>query len=126
MVNHSLIEIIGQKQSPRYSALQINLYDIQDLEELLKKDFEIWSNFDKWCNISLQRLIFEKVLEVYKGKKLDICCDCCDYAGHIDNEFINISDKACYGLKLKYILYKLLNEISLAEERRRNDGTYIT
>lgn len=123
-MNQNLIEVIGIKQIPRNSASQLNLDDIEGLEKLLKKKFELWSNFDSWGDISLQRLIFEKTLLVYKGKKLDICCNCCCYVYSSDNEFIDGFDNACNGLKIKLIINKLLDEIVCAEERRKNDGTY--
>ena len=125
-MNQNLIEVIGLKQIPRDSALQINLNNNKVLENLLNKKFEFWSNFDGWGNIRMQRLIFEKALAVNKGKKLDICCNCCDFAHSLDNKFTNIFDESCHGLKVKFIINKLLDEIARAEEKRNNDGTYAT
>ena len=123
-MNQNLIEIIGLKQIPRDSVSQLNLNNIEGLEKILKKEFKFWSNFDSWGNLSMQRWIFEKALVVYKGKNLDICCNCCDYVDSFDIEFIDVFDNVCNGLKVKFIINKLLDEIACAEERRKNDGTY--
>ena len=72
--------------------------------------FDQGSNFDSWESISVQGWIFSKALEVYKGMKIDIKCDCCENNEFIPNDLESIE--------------KVVDEIVLAKARRANDGTY--
>ena len=123
-MNQSLINIIGINQEARQSALQADLNDIKEVKNFLDKDFEIWSDFDRWSNLDAQRWIFEKAIYVYKGKKLDIRCNCCDYIYLSNNNLSNKSLDKCNGLKIQFLINKIIDEIRTAEESRKNDGTY--
>ena len=70
-------------------------------------------------------MIFSRALDVYKGKKIDIKCDCCEYVDSIPNDFDNIKKELCYGKKSAYMIQKVADEIVLAKARREGDGTYI-
>ena len=67
---------------------------------------------------------FLRALEVYRGMKIDIKCDCCQYNDLIPNDFESINKEKCYGKKSAYMIKKIVDEIVLAKERREIDGTY--
>ena len=81
-------------------------------------------NFDGWESISLQQWIFSRALDVYKGKKISIKCDCCENVGSLQSDFDNIKKENCYGKKCAYMIEKVVDEIVLAKTRRESDGTY--
>ena len=58
-------------------------------------DFDEWSNFDSLENISIQQWIFSSVLEVYRGKKIDIKCDYFEHIDHLPSDFENIKKEKC-------------------------------
>ena len=87
-------------------------------------DFDKWSNFDSWESIAIQQWIFSRALEIYKGKKIDIKCDCCGHINNLQSDFNNIKKEKCFGRKSAYMIEKVVNEIVLAKLRRESDGTY--
>ena len=118
------IKLIGKKQNPRKDSLLASLKEVDGLIFIYENDFEVWSNFDKWENIFFQRWVFEKALEVYNGKKIDLKCECCEYNYVSQSDFKNSLDKECYGIKTAYMIEKIVDEIILAKARRDSDGTY--
>ena len=118
------IKVIGIKDNSREDALLKYVIEAEGLKDILDKDFEEWSNFDSWENIGVQQWIFARALEVYRGKKIDIKCDCCEYINFVVNYFRNIKSQKCYGIKSAYMIEKVLGEIVLAEAKRESDGTY--
>ena len=68
------IKLIGNKQHPRKDSHLASLKEVDGLISTFQNDFNVWSNFDKWENIIFQRWVFERALEVYKGKKIDLKC----------------------------------------------------
>ena len=118
------VKVIGIKDESRKDA-HLSFVDKADgLKGILSSDFDDWSNFDSWESISIQQWIFSRALDVYKGKKFDIKCDCCDYVNSIPNNFENIKKEKCYGKKSAYMIEKVFDEIVSAKERRDSDGTY--
>ena len=118
------VKVIGIKDEPRKDAHLSYLEKEDGLKVVLSSDFDDWSNFDSWESISVQQWIFSRALEVYKGKKIDIKCDCCDYVDSLQNNFENIKKEKCYGKKSAYMIEKVFDEIVSAKERRDSDGTY--
>ena len=78
-MNDDVINIIGINQRARDEVLLYEVSDIEGLIETLDKDFSEWSDFDSWENIRVQQWIFERAIDIYKGKKIDIKCNCCEY-----------------------------------------------
>ena len=68
---------------------------------------------------------FSRDLEVYKGMKIDIKCDCCEYINFFSNDLENIKEEKCFGKKSAYMIEKVVDEIVLAKARRESDGTYL-
>ena len=123
-MNQDSIKLIGIKQNPRDNALLRPLKDIEGLIDTFKNEFEVWSDFDKWENIIFQRWVFAIALEVYKGKKIDLKCECCEYNYVSQSDFKHNIDQECYGIKTAYMIEKIVDEIILAKARRETDGTY--
>ena len=94
------------------------------LKGILNRDFDEWSNFDSWESISVQQWIFSRALEVFRGKKIDIKCDCCEHNDLMLNDFESIKKEKCFGKKSAYMIEKVVDEIVLAKARRESDGTY--
>ena len=67
---------------------------------------------------------FFRAVEVYKGMKIDIKCDCCEHNALISDDFENIKKEKCYGKKCAFMIKKVVDEIVLAKARRESDGTY--
>ena len=118
------VKVIGIKDELRKDAHLYNVEKEDGLKVILSSDFDDWSNFDSWESISAQQWIFSRALDVYKGKKIDIRCDCCDFVDSLPNNFENIKKEKCYGKKSAYMISKVLDEIVLAKARRESDGTY--
>ena len=123
-MNQNSVKTIGIKDDLRKDAYLFNVNQVDGLQDILKRDFDEWSNFDNWESISVQQWIFSRALEVYKGKKIDIKCDCCEYNDLIPNDFESIKKEKCYGKKSAFMIKKVLDEIVLAKARRESDGTY--
>ena len=122
-MEHS-IKVIGKKQIARKEVYLITIKEIQGLELILNKDFKIWSEIDFWDDMRVQQWVFANAMYVYKGNKIDIKCDCCDFIYSLHRNFDNIKIQKCSGVKTAYIIKKILGEIIIAKERRDNDGTY--
>ena len=118
------IKIIGNKEDEREEALLRYVIEAEGLKDILDKDFQELSNFDGWEIIGVQQWIFARALEVYRGKKIDIKCGCCEYINFLEIEFKKIENQKCYGIKSAYMIEKVLGEIILAAAKRESDGTY--
>ena len=118
------VKVIGIKNESRKDADLLYLNQVEGLKDILNRDFVEWSNFDSWESISVQQWIFSKALDVYRGKKIAIKCDCCEYVGSLQSDFENIKKEKCYGKKSAYMIEKVVVEILLAKARRERDGTY--
>ena len=123
-MNQISVKIIGIKDESRKGSYLVSVIQADGLKVILSSDFDYWSNFDSWESISVQQWIFCRALDVYKGKKIDIRCDCCDYVDSLPNNFENIKKEKCYGKKSAYMIEKVFDEIVSAKERRDSDGTY--
>ena len=123
-MKHNSIKVIGIKDESRKDAHLSYLEKEDGLKVVLSSDFDDWYNFDSWESISVQQWIFSRALDVYKGEKIDIRCDCCDYVDSLPSNFENIKKEKCYGKKSAYMISKVLDEIVLAKARRESDGTY--
>ena len=123
-MNVKSIKIIGIKDESRKDSYLLYLNEADGLKGILNRDFDEWSNFDSWESISVQQWIFSRALEVFRGMKIDIKCDCCDHNDFIPNDFEGIKKVKCFGKKSAYMIAKVLDEIVLAKARRDCDGTY--
>ena len=123
-MNQDSINVIGIKQTAREEVLLYELSHVEGLMYTFDKDISEWSDFDSWENIRVQQWIFERAIDIYQGKKIDIKCDCCEYNYIIDRDLEKSSNKKCYGIKSAYMIEKVFHEIKLAKARRESDGTY--
>ena len=123
-MNKNYVKIIGIKDESRKDAYLEYLNQVDGLKGILNGDFHDWSNFDSWECISVQQWIFSRALDVFRGKKIDIKCDCCEHNDLIPNNFERIKKEKCFGKKSAYMIEKVVDEILLAKARRENDGTY--
>ena len=123
-MNQNSVKVIGIKDEARKDTELSLVNQVEGLKDILNKDFIEWSDFDSWDSISVQQWIFSKALEVYKGKKIVIKCDCCEYVCSLKNDYEKIIKEDCYGKKSAYMIEKVLDEILLAKEIRESDGTY--
>jgi len=123
-MNQNSVKIIGIKDKSRKDSYLFDLNHADGLKRILNRDFDEWSNFDSWESISAQQWIFSRALEVHRGMKIDIKCDCCEYNVFIPNDCENIKKEQCFGKKSAYMIEKVVDEIVLAKERRESDGTY--
>ncbi len=118
------IKAIGKKQTSREGALLFVVNEVEGLIETLDKDFSEWSDFDCWENITAQQWIFSRAMDVYRGTKIDIKCECCEAIDFNQIERKDISNQQCYGVKSTYMIENVLDEIISAKKRRESDGTY--
>ena len=123
-MNQDYLKIIGIKDESRKDSYLAYIKQVDGLKVILNKDFDEWSNFDGWESISVQQWIFSRALDVYKGKKIDIKCDCCENVDFLPIDFENIKKEKCYGKKSAYMIKKVVDEIKSAKTRRESDGTY--
>ena len=123
-MNQNSVKTIGIKDQSRKDSLLVYVNQVDGLKGILNMNFDEWSNFDSWESISVQQWIFSRALEVYKGMKIDIKCDCCEYNDLIPNDSESIKNEKCYGKKSAFMIEKVVDEIVLAKERRKSDGTY--
>ena len=123
-MNQNSVKVIGIKDESRKDADLSYINEVEGLKDILNRDFFEWSNFDGWGSISSQQWFFSKAMEVYKGKKIDIKCYCCEKVYFFPNNFENIKKEKCFGKKSAYIIEKIVAEIVLAKARRESDGTY--
>ena len=123
-MNQNPVKTIGIKDESRKDSFLICLNHVDGLKRVLNRDYVKWSNFDSWESISAQQWIFSRALEVHRGMKIDIKCDCCEHNVFNPNDFESIKKEKCIGKKSAYMIQKVLDEIVLAKERRESDGTY--
>ena len=123
-MNVKSIKIIGIKDESRKDSYLLYVNQADGLKGILNRDFDEWSNFDSWESISSQQWIFCRALEVHRGIKIDIKCDCCEHNLFNPNDFENIKKEKCFGKKSAYMIEKVVDEIVLAKKRRESDGTY--
>ncbi len=123
-MNQFSINTIGIKQPSREEVSLYYVKNVQGLIDTLNKDISLWSDFDKWEDIKVQQWIFERAMDIYKGKKIDIKCDCCEYINLSQKDLDKSSNKKCYGFKSAYMIEKVYHEIVLAKSKRESDGTY--
>ena len=123
-MNQNSVKTIGINDEPRKDSYLVNINEVDGLKVIFNRDFNKWSNFDSWESISVQQWIFSRALEVFRGMKIDIKCDCCDHNDFIPNDFEGIKKVKCFGKKSAYMIAKVLDEIVLAKARRDCDGTY--
>ena len=123
-MNQNSVKTIGINDEPRKDSYLVYVNQADGLKGILNRDFDEWSNFDSWESISVQQWIFSRALDVFRGKKIDIKCDCCEYIDFFSSDFENIKKEKCYGKKTAYIIEKIVYEIELAKARRERDGTY--
>ena len=123
-MNQNSVNAIGINDESRNNASIAYINHVQGLKDILNMDFDEWSNFDSWESISIQQWIFSRALEVYRGKKIDIKCDCCEHIDHLPSDFENIKKEKCFGKKSAYMIERVVNEIVLSKLRRESNGTY--
>ena len=123
-MNQNSVKLIGIKDESRKDAYLLHVNQADGLKDILKNDFNEWSNFDSWTSISAQQLIFSRALEVYRGMKIDIKCDCCEQIDFVLDNYENIKKQKCFGIKIAYMIEKVVDEIVFAKARRESDGTY--
>ena len=123
-MDQNFVKVIGIRDEVRKDTELSHVNQVEGLKDILNRDFIEWSNFDGWESISVQQWIFSKALDVYKGKKIAIKCDCCEYVGSFEIDFEKIQKEKCYGKKSAHMIEKVANEILLAKAIRESDGTY--
>ena len=123
-MNQNSVKTIGINDEPRKDSYLVCVNEIHGLKDILDRDFKKWSNFDSWESISVQQWIFSRALEVFRGMKIDVKCDCCEYSDLIPNDFESIKKEKCLGKKSAYMIEEVVDEIVLAKARRESDGTY--
>ena len=123
-MNQNSVKTIGTKDQSRKDSYLVYVNQVEGLKGILNMDFDEWSDFDSWESISVQQWIFSRALEVYKGMKIDIKCDCCKHNDFIPNDFESIKKEKCYGKKSAFMIKKVVDEIVFAKARRESDGTY--
>ena len=123
-MNQNSVRTIGIKDESRKDSYLAYVNQADGLKGILNRNFDEWSNFDSWESISVQQWIFSIALDVYRGKKIDIKCDCCEYIDSLQSDFVQIKKEKCYGKKSAYMIVKVADEIVLAKARRESDGTY--
>ena len=123
-MNQNYVKVIGIKDQSRKNAYLSFVNQAEGLKDILNRDFNLWSNFDSWESIGVQQWIFVRALDAYRGKKIDIKCDCCEYINFLPSDYENIKTEKCYGKKSAYMIEKIVDEILIAKTRRESDGTY--
>ena len=98
-MNQNSVKTIGIKDESRKDSYLVYVNQADGLKGILNRDFDEWSNFDGWESISVQQWIFSRALDVYKGKKIDIKCDCCENVDFLPIDFENITRENCHGKK---------------------------
>ena len=123
-MNKNSVKAIGINDEPRKDSYLVHVNQVDGLKGILNREFNNWSNFDSWESISVQQWIFSRALEVFRGVKIDIKCDCCEHNDFIVNDSESIKKEKCVGKKSVYMIEKVVEEIVLAKSRREGDGTY--
>ena len=123
-MNQNSIKAIGKNQPSRKESLFFMLNEVEGLVDTFDNDFSRWSDFDCWENMGAQQWIFSRALDVYRGKKIDIKCECCEVIDLNLIEKKSISYQKCIGIKSTYMIENIVDEIVLAKKIRECDGTY--
>ena len=123
-MNQNSVKTIGINDEPRKDSYLVFVNQADGLKVILNKEFDEWSNFDSWESISVQQWIFSRALEVLRGKKIDIKCDCCEHNDLMPSDFDSIKKEKCFGKKSAYMIEKVLYEIVLAKATREIYVTY--
>ena len=123
-MNQNSVIVIGINDESRNKASIAYINQVEGLKDILSMDFDEWSNFDSWESISVQQWIFSRTLEIYKVKRIDIKCDCCEHINNLLGDLNSKKKEKCFGKKSAYMIEKVVNEIVLAKLRRESDGTY--
>ena len=89
-MNQNSVKTIGINDVSRKDAYIFYVNQAEGLKAILNKNFYDWSNFDSWESMEAQQWIFARSLDVYRGKKIDIKCDCCEYIDFFKFNFENI------------------------------------
>ena len=89
-MNQNYTKLIDGNDEFGKDSYLVHLNKVERLKDTLNEDFDMWSNFDNWESITVQRWIFARALDVYRGKKIYIECDCCKYIYSIASNFENI------------------------------------
>ena len=112
-MNQNFVKVIGINDESRNNAYIAYINQVEGLKDILDNDFEEWSDFDCWENIGAQRWIFQRALDVFRGKKIDIQCECCEV---IDLNQIEDLEKrlGIYKLNSKIEISNLTNEFQVA------------
>ena len=110
-MNQNSVKTIGINDEPRKDSHLVYVNQADGLKGILNRDFDEWSNFDSWESISVQQWIFSRALEVFRGKKIDIKCDCCENNDLIPNDFESIKKENALGKKVLTRLKKLLMKL---------------
>ena len=92
-MNQNSVKTIGIKDEPRKDSHLVYLIQVDGLKGILNRNFNKWSNFYIWESISVQRWIFSRAMEVCRGMKIDIKCDCCEHNDLIPNDFESIKKR---------------------------------
>jgi len=103
-MNQNSVKTIGINDEPRKDSYLLYVNQADGLKAILNRDFDEWSNFDSWESISVQQWIFSRALEVFRGKKIVIKCDCCELNDLIPNDFESIKKEKCFGKKSAYTI----------------------
>ena len=96
-MNQNSVKTIGINDEPRKDSKLVCVNQADGIKDILNGDFDEWSDFDSWESISVQQWIFSRALEVFKGKKIDIKCDCCENNNLIPNDLESIKKEKCFG-----------------------------
>ena len=123
-MNRDAIKTFGKNQTSRADTFLFKVNEVEGLTETLDKNFSEWADFDCWENMGAQQWIFSRALELYRGKKIDLKCECCEVIDLNQIDIKNISNQKCYGIKSAYMIENIVDEIVLAKERRESDGIY--
>ena len=123
-MNKDAIKTIGKKQTSREDTLLFKVNEVEGLTETLEKDFLEWADFDCWENMGAQQWIFSRALDIYRGKKIDIKCECCEVIDINQIEIKNRSNQKCFGIKSAYMIENMVVEIVLAKKRRLSAVSY--
>ena len=54
-MNQNYVKTIGINDEPRKDSHLIYINQVDVLKDILKRDFDEWSNFDSWESISVQQ-----------------------------------------------------------------------
>ena len=63
-MNQNSVKTIGIQDEPRKNSYLFHVNQVDGLKDILKRDFDKWSNFDSWEIIAIQQWIFSRAMEV--------------------------------------------------------------